>query len=170
MASKIQVSDEKLKVLSDQLLNVSGTTPLHTRFRALFTLKSIADARAVHVIAQGFADSSALLKHELAYVLGQMGEPTAIPVLESVLVDTTQDAMVRHESAEALAALSSISSLPLLRKYADPRLEGVREVRETCEIALAKIEWDNSDEAKAQSERLDRCVPLSSDVQIHSFN
>lgn len=164
-----QVSDETIKSLSDSLLNLSGSTPLHSRFRALFTLKSIADARAVHVIAQGFADSSALLKHELAYVLGQMGEPSAIPVLESVLVDTTQDAMVRHESAEALAALSSASSLPLLRKYADPSIENVREVRETCEIALAKIEWDNSEEAKSQSAQIDRYVlscPL--DFTIHA--
>ena len=45
----------------------------------------------------GFADSSALLKHELAYVLGQMKDPYAIPVLTDVLKTETEDPMVRHE-------------------------------------------------------------------------
>ena len=45
----------------------------------------------------GFADESALLKHELAYCLGQMKNPNALPVLESVLADEKEDPMVRHE-------------------------------------------------------------------------
>lgn len=55
--------------------------------------------------------------------------------------------MVRHEAAEALGALSSESSLPLLRKYLD---DPAREVRETCEIAVGKIEFDISPEGKAR--------------------
>lgn len=45
----------------------------------------------------GFSDSSALLKHELAYCLGQMKDTTAIPVLEMVLRNESEDPMVRHE-------------------------------------------------------------------------
>ena len=45
----------------------------------------------------GFADESALLKHELAYCLGQMKNMNALPVLESVLADEKEDPMVRHE-------------------------------------------------------------------------
>jgi len=53
--------------------------------------------------------------------------------------------MVRHEAAEALGALSSGSSLPLLRTYlSDPS----REVRETCEVAIGKIEYDHSEEGR----------------------
>lgn len=55
--------------------------------------------------------------------------------------------MVRHEAAEALGALSSESSLPLLRRYLD---DPAREVRETCEVAIGKIEWDMSEEGKAR--------------------
>lgn len=44
-----------------------------------------------------------------------------------------------------MGAVSSASSIPVLKKYLnDPS----RTVRETCEIALAKIEWDNSEEGK----------------------
>jgi hypothetical protein len=42
-------------------------------------------------------DDSALLKHELAYCLGQTGNLTAIPTLNQVLQNTTEHEMVRHE-------------------------------------------------------------------------
>jgi deoxyhypusine monooxygenase len=61
--------------------------------------------------------------------------------------------MVRHEAAEALGALSAESSLPLLRKYMDEREEKSREVRETCEIAVGKIEFDHSEEGKKRKQK-----------------
>lgn len=170
----ISVSSEQFKSLSDCLLDNSGKTPLHERFRALFTLKAVASEQAVEVIASGesvqrerrgmypwiligifpnmnvgFADPSALLKHELAYVLGQIGRPSAIPHLEKVLIDADgfQGEMVRHEAAEALGALSSLQSLDLLKKY---KADESRSVRETCEIAVAKIEWDHFTEEGRQ--------------------
>ena len=45
----------------------------------------------------GFRDDSALLKHELAYCLGQMKRESALAVLESVLRNASEDPMVRHE-------------------------------------------------------------------------
>ena len=51
----------------------------------------------VLIYSAGFADESALLKHELAYCLGQMKKTSALPVLESVLADEKEDPMVRHE-------------------------------------------------------------------------
>lgn len=76
-----------------------------------------------------------------------MRNPTAIHKLESVLVNAEGQhcSMVRHEAAEALGALSSEGSLPLLRQYLD---DPAREVRETCEIAVGKIEFDHSEEGK----------------------
>lgn len=47
--------------------------------------------------SSGFEDESALLKHELAYCLGQIKNDKALPVLESVLRDRAEDPMVRHE-------------------------------------------------------------------------
>ena len=46
---------------------------------------------------KGFSDPSALLKHELAYCLGQMKKTAALPTLESVLRNKSEDPMVRHE-------------------------------------------------------------------------
>lgn len=49
------------------------------------------------------------------------------------------------QAAEAMGAISASSSIPILKAYLkDPD----RSVRETCEIAIAKIEWDNSEEGR----------------------
>ncbi|CAL1712708.1 unnamed protein product [Somion occarium] len=149
MSDPVEVSPEKLSDLEATLLNTSGNVPLHNRFRSLFTLKALKNEEAVNIISKGFADESALLKHELAYCLGQIKKPSALPILEQVLTDEKEDPMVRHEAAEALGAISSTSAIPVLKKYVtDPE----RCVRETCEIALAKIEWDNSEEGKRHRE------------------
>ncbi|KAK4685851.1 deoxyhypusine monooxygenase, partial [Tremellales sp. Uapishka_1] len=143
----VNITSSQMDALKATLLNTSGDTPLHERFRALFMLKAVGGDEVVGIVAEGLKDPSPLLKHELAYVLGQLANPLAVPILETVLVNPASShcSMVRHEAAEALGALSSESSLPLLRKYmSDPS----REVRETCEIAVGKIEWDRSDEGR----------------------
>lgn len=118
--------------------------PLKERFRALFTLKNLGGTDAIKSISECFADESALLKHELAYCLGQMQDPTAIPCLTKVLEDVTQEPMVRHEAGEALGAIGHADVIPILEKYAkDP----VIEVAETCEIALDRVKWVNSSAA-----------------------
>ncbi|KAJ3054987.1 deoxyhypusine hydroxylase [Rhizophlyctis rosea] len=135
--------------LEAELCNTDGTVPLHKRFRALFTLKSLADAPAVDIIDKAFVDPSALLKHELAYVLGQMRNPHALICLERVLRDQQEDPMVRHEAAEAIGAISKEDSLPLLEEYAK---DDSRVVRETCELAIAKIKFEAKKAAGEESE------------------
>lgn len=82
-----------------RILNDS-TRPMKERFRALFTLKNIKGEQAVKLISQAFQDDSDLLKHELAYCLGQMQDPAAIPILIKVLEDVNEVPMVRHEAGE----------------------------------------------------------------------
>jgi len=112
--------------------------PLKERFRALFTLKNIGGAQAIEWISKAFSDESALLKHEVAYCLGQLQDPLAIPVLVSVVSDASREAIVRHEAAEALGAIGGPDVLPALELYSkDP----VPEVSETCKLALAKMRY-----------------------------
>ncbi|XP_028301352.1 deoxyhypusine hydroxylase isoform X2 [Gouania willdenowi] len=120
------------RVLVDPGLNLTQ------RFRALFTLKNLGGAEAIEWISKGFSDESALLKHELAYCLGQMQDTRAIPALTLVLKDTQQEPMVRHEAGEALGAIGDIQVLDLLKEYSkDP----VIEVAETCQLAVGRLEW-----------------------------
>lgn len=46
---------------------------------------------------QGLSDKSALLKHEIAYVMGQTRDPYCIPILTRVLTNQKENTMVRHE-------------------------------------------------------------------------
>ena len=57
--------------------------------------------------------------------------------------------MVRHESAEALGALGDEESLSLLRQRRDDA-EEAKVVKETCEIAVERIEWETSEARKAE--------------------
>lgn len=87
---------------------------------------------------RSLSDSSALLKHECAYCLGQIQDPCAVYALSLVLADRDQEAMVRHEAAEALGAIGDQNSRGLLSAYtADPS----REVAETCQLALCRLDW-----------------------------
>lgn len=133
------------------------SNPLALRFRALFSLKHLAtqpgtEIPAIEAIAAGFASPSALLKHELAYCLGQTGNLAAVPFLREVLEDKLEDSMCRHEAAEALGALGDMGSLQALKEYRDDKSE-VDVVRETCEIAVARIEWENSEQRKQEKLR-----------------
>lgn len=162
------------------------TTPLPIRFRALFSLKHLAKQAtegtgdngidlpaakaAIDAIAAGFASPSALLKHELAYCLGQTGNiSAAAPPLRDVLADVNEDAMCRHEAAEALGALGDAEDLELLRHYRDREGEEVV-VRETCEIAIDRIEWANSTQRAQETLRpsdfasVDPAPPMAQDV------
>jgi len=120
--------------------------PLKERFRALFTLRNLGGPLAIEGISRCFSDSSALLKHELAYCLGQMQDTSAIPALNSVLSDEKQEPMVRHEAGEALGAIGSAESLEILEKYStSPTIE----VAETCQLAVQRIKWVLDEQKKA---------------------
>ena len=111
---------------------------LASRFRALFALRGLGTSDAVSQICNCFSDSSSLLKHELAYCLGQIQSPLALNKLVGVIQDENEDPMVRHEAGEAMGAIGDKSSVSILRIYAaDP----APEVAETCQLALTRLEW-----------------------------
>lgn len=127
--------------LRAQLLDRS--LPMFQRMRAVFSLRNRGGAEAVEALAAAFEDPSALLRHELAYVLGQMGDPHANSFLAAVLRKPHEHVMVRHECAEALGAIGSPESVPVLKEFLhDPNPE----VSESCEVALDLIAWVNSKE------------------------
>ncbi|EEP75882.1 conserved hypothetical protein [Uncinocarpus reesii 1704] len=129
----------------------SESSPLAQRFRALFSLKHVASEKpptaetlpAIEAIAAAFSSPSALLKHELAYCLGQTRNLDTVPHLRKVLEDRHEDAMCRHEAAEALGALGDAGSLDLLQRLRDDNSEE-EVVRETCDIAVDRISWETS--------------------------
>jgi len=142
--SKIELAG---KVLNDKSRNLSE------RFRALFMLKNFGGDDSVDQIARCLVDPSDLLNHELAYCLGQMQNKKALKVLHDILADKTVSTITRHESAEAIGALSKEESINELEKYCD---DDDIPVAETCQLAVQKIKWNL--ENKEQKNKTFSCV------------
>lgn len=144
------------KVPADQITSVGNllndpNRPLKERFRALFTLKNVGGEEAINWISKAFSDDSALLKHEVAYCLGQLQDPLAIPVLISVVSDPTREAIVRHEAAEALGAIGGNEVMSVLEQFSsDP----VSEVSETCLLAIAKLKYQAKQGDKGEDDNM----------------
>ena len=108
------------------------------RMRALFALRNIGGKDAVEALAAAYSSKSALLKHEIAYVMGQMQDPHAVPYLIERLEDMEEDLMVRHEAAEALGAIGDRVAMTTLERFVtDP--EPV--ISESCEVAIDLLEY-----------------------------
>ena len=115
--------------------------PLFLRYRAMFALRNCGGREAVLALVSGFKDSSALFKHEIAYILGQMQDESAVAGLRERLDDLAENAMVRHECAEALGSIATEECFKILQCYQRDR---ERVVRESCEVALDMYEYEKS--------------------------
>jgi deoxyhypusine monooxygenase len=127
--------------------------PLFQRYRAMFALRDLSSppdlptaVPAVHALARGFDDPSALFRHEIAFVFGQLSHPASIPSLTKALSNTTEESMVRHEAAEALGSLGDEEGVEdTLRKFLnDPE----QVVRDSCIVALDMAEFEKNGETE----------------------
>ena len=115
---------------------------MDARFSALFRLRSLGTEDAVRALVERLdreREASALMRHEVAFALGQMGATGAIEALCETLGDSSENGMVRHECAEALGALGSEHArcVEALRRAC---VDEKREVAETAALALRKLE------------------------------
>lgn len=122
-----------------QQILMDRSKSLFERYRAMFALRNIGpeNKEAVLALASGFKDSSALFRHEIAYIFGQLSSEHSVPSLIEVLKDEQENEMVRHEAAEALGSIATEDVLQTLREFAT---KGPRVVRESCEVALDMYE------------------------------
>ena len=140
-----------ISALQETLLNTS--LPLFLRYRAMFALRDLASppslptsVPAIHALATGFSDPSALFRHEIAFVFGQLSHPASIPSLVKTLGDKAEDAMVRHEAAEALGSLGDEEGVEeMLKKFVE---DDVQVVRESVIVALDMAEFEKSGETE----------------------
>lgn len=72
-------SSKPLSELRACLLDDSAE--IFSRYRALFALRNLGSSEAIHALGESFQSQSALLKHEVAYVLGQMQDKQAVDTL-----------------------------------------------------------------------------------------
>jgi deoxyhypusine monooxygenase len=137
--------------LEHTLLDTS--LPLFKRYRAMFALRDLSSppdlptaVPAIHALAAGFKDPSALFRHEIAFVFGQLSHPASIPSLTEALSDVKEASMVRHEAAEALGSLGDEEGVEdTLKKFLnDPE----QVVRDSIIVALDMAEFERSGETE----------------------
>lgn len=128
---------------------LDAKVPLFQRYRAMFALRDLASppdlptaVRAIESLAKGFQDPSALFRHEIAFVFGQLSHPASIPSLTATLCDKAEAAMVRHEAAEALGSLGEVEGVEdTLKKFVnDPE----QVVRDSILVALDMAEYEKN--------------------------
>jgi deoxyhypusine monooxygenase len=124
--------------------------PVAKRIQCVYLLRAIGGVRAVKALAPALTSKSVLLSHEVAYIMGQMQDLSALPFLTNTLANLQLDPITRHEAAEALAALSTERALPILQLFLND--ESV-EVRDTCQIAVDRIAWRRKNPDLAATEK-----------------
>jgi deoxyhypusine monooxygenase len=128
--------------LSDRQLGAmlrDETAHMFDRYRAMFSLRN---RRAVTELCDTLVTdtSSALLRHEVAYVLGQLQHVDSIPALAESLGRKSEHFMVRHESAESLGAIEEAweTVAAILTKFAS---DDDIVVRESCLVAIDAADY-----------------------------
>jgi deoxyhypusine monooxygenase len=124
---------------------LDSSCDLKERYRAMFSLRNRGGEDAVLQLCRALLEdaTSPLLRHEVAFVLGQLQHPSSINALEESLSRTNEHTMVRHESAEALGAIEGNAEQwsqieAILTKYQqDPD----QAVAESCIVALDAAEY-----------------------------
>jgi deoxyhypusine monooxygenase len=119
------------------------TQSLYKRYQIMFHLRNLMTEEAVEILVKGFSDDSALFKHEIAFVLGQMEMAEATTHLIKVLADESQHGMVRHECAEALGAIGTEQAKKALEPFLTSKVDIIRE---SVEVALDIHSYKGRDE------------------------
>lgn len=145
----METKEVSIPDLRKTLLDTS--LPLFQRYRAMFALRDLCSppdlptaVPAVEALAAGLKDSSALFRHEIAFVFGQLAHPASIPSLFATLSDKQELGMVRHEAAEALGSLGEEEGVEeMLKKFLD---DPEKIVRDSIIVALDMAEYEKNGE------------------------
>lgn len=108
-------------------------------YKAVFELRTIGNQDAADALIKCFPyqKDSELLKHEIAYALGQLRLESVMPFLIQVMSDEKEAPIVRHEAGEAIAYLNDPKYKKELEKFVDSDVE---ELKDTCRVALKRME------------------------------
>lgn len=123
----------------DVLIKLLKTGTLVEKYQSMFKLRDMNTKESVYALAEGFKDTSGLLRHEIAYIFGQMENIHSIDCLEVIINNDEEEGVVRHEAAEALGAIGTERCKEILRQYLD---SDIRILRESCEVGLEIADKD----------------------------
>lgn len=108
----------------------------------MFALRDKNTTQSVNALSLSFNDPSALFRHEVAFVFGQMRNEVSIDCLVKVLKND-KEPMVRHEAAEALGSIATDYCKLVLEEF---KADDDTVVRESCEVGVDMIEYENGNQ------------------------
>lgn len=120
---------------------LSEEKSMYERYAALFALRNNGGEEAISAIIESLGANSALLRHEVAYVLGQLQSKNASEALSIILKNTNEHPMVRHEAAEALGSIADEQCIGLLEEFVK---DNDSIVSQSCEVALSMLDYERS--------------------------
>lgn len=111
------------------------------KYDTLFILRTHNTNNSIKTLIKNYDNlkKSHLLKHEVAYILGQMKNPIAIDFLIKLLHDKKQGAVVRHEAGEALANFPE-EKKKILKELNKLKKNDISLIKSTINIAIKKLE------------------------------
>mmetsp|Transcript_5253 Transcript_5253/g.7891 ORF Transcript_5253/g.7891 Transcript_5253/m.7891 type:complete len:292 (+) Transcript_5253:3-878(+) len=148
---------------------LNGDYSITQKTNAVFDLRTIGTPEVYPLLTEAYYNNNSdLLRHEICYVLGQIGNEDCYEFLSGVLKDETDSVINRHEAAEAMGAIGSAKFLDILRQYLDSQHQ---EISETCQLAIERINWLRSKEKVKNSDYLsvDPTPPFSEDYTIEQL-
>eukprot|EP00276_Gloeochaete_wittrockiana_P013729 CAMPEP_0184331752 /NCGR_PEP_ID=MMETSP1089-20130417/1038_1 /TAXON_ID=38269 ORGANISM="Gloeochaete wittrockiana, Strain SAG46.84" /NCGR_SAMPLE_ID=MMETSP1089 /ASSEMBLY_ACC=CAM_ASM_000445 /LENGTH=325 /DNA_ID=CAMNT_0026654829 /DNA_START=94 /DNA_END=1067 /DNA_ORIENTATION=+ len=136
-------SELSVDELSTMLNTRDGSVSLFKRYNAMFALRDICTEESVDALCLSLSpdEPSALLKHEVAFVLGQMSHPRAAEALNDIIKRSEEHCMVRHEAIEALGAIAVAGVEDVLKERANDEQEVVRQ---SAQVGLDMAEYYSS--------------------------
>lgn len=135
----------------EDAVNLFENGGIEEKYQAIFYFRDLNSPESVKILGNGFKFKSQLLKHEVAYVFGQMENPLAVPVLIEVLLNENETDIVRHEAAEALGNIGTEEALKCLEKFVD---SDIAILKESANVGLGISA--NSEDDYSNLEKLDR--------------
>lgn len=117
----------------NEAVRLFSSDSIMDKYRAIFYFRDLNNKESVEMLAKGFDDPSELLRHEIAYVFGQMQNELATDALIKVLDNANEKDIVRHEAAEALGNIGTERCTDALEKYLN---SDIKILRESAEVGL----------------------------------
>lgn len=126
-------------------LLLNPAEPIFERYRAMFTLREIGTDESCDALCQTLTDEfspdcTALLKHEIGFVLGQMGHSFAkisTPYLEKAVQNENEAPVVRHECVIALGDITDKTEV--MERFSKADQDPI--VRESCLVAQDMVNF-----------------------------
>lgn len=108
------------------------------RIQAAFHLENSVKDENINALIKGlFTDPSPIVRHEIAFSLGESAHPTLAGKYLMKAVEEDENIFVRHEAILALGTLGRKEFIPFVKKFLNDKDP---EMVESAEISLERLE------------------------------